>query len=126
MKEFNFRNDRNPMHLVVIEGKEYRFHPLSYQCKQAIDAYTKKIAPLIERLKQQDEIDEEECVAINMQGCEIAKETINGILGEKAYDEIFRVRTMDFGETQQLLNFLFDEVIAYSKGKITEHEYITG
>lgn len=126
MKEFNFEKDRNPMHVVRIEGKEYAFHPLSYQCKHAIDTYTKKIAPLIERLKQSDEIDEAECIAINMQGCEIAKETINGILKENAFDEIFRERTMDFGETQQVLNFLFDEVIAYSKGKLNEHEHTAG
>ena len=49
-----------------------------------------------------------------IRSCSLVRETVNNILGKGAYEKIFKNRTVDFYDHQNLITFLFNEILAFS------------
>lgn len=120
MKEFKFKAQKVEELILKIDGKEYTFNPLTYNTKKAMEKYVIMNQTLVNKSKKPNN-SKEDLDKIIMDACDLARETVNKILGAKAYDKIFNNRTVIFEEQQELLSYIFESITEFSR-KI-EHEY---
>lgn len=120
MHKFTFDKKEQKLLTVEINGLKFLFNPHTLQTKTASEKFVKCQKPFINKLKQKD-ISQKELDDVVIKSCALVRNTVNDILGKKAYERIFAGRTVDFEEHQKLITFLFEEITEFSKNN---HEFV--
>ena len=114
MSKFTFDKKEQKLLVVEIEGKRFSFNPYTLTVKKAQEKFVKCNEVLINRSKKKN-LTQQEIERIVIDSCSLVKDTINSILGKGSYERIFKGRTIDFYEHQNLISFLFEEIITFCK-----------
>lgn len=116
MNKFTFDKKEQKLLTVEIEGKVFRFNPHTLVVKMASEKFVKCQEPLINKMKKKN-LSKKELDDVVIRSCSLVRETVNNILGKGAYEKIFKNRTVDFYDHQNLITFLFNEILAFSNNE---------
>ena len=128
MKEFNFKEKkRNDGMSLKIGDAIFNFNPLSAKVISASKVYLNENAKLQEDIdiaKNDTVLSDEEKLKkidkLNLEACESIARTVDGILGNGAYEKIFNDRTVDYDEHTEVVCFIFENLEEYGKAIVDE------
>lgn len=122
-KGFEFKKKEENYLTLYIDGKKYRFAPLTLKVKRASDIFVQRAKPIGNKLNSK-KLSQEELEKLSYKYCQLIADAINSILGKGSYDSIFGNRTLNAQEHDEVLTYIFEEIRNYQSnfsGKNEEH-----
>lgn len=113
MKTYKFDEKKVEQFKIDINGVKFEFNPQTLEVQEAIRDFNSRLNPIIAKLDSKD-ITEQELYELTYRACIVTKETINKILGKRAYERIFKNRSADYLENMNLMRFFFKEIKEFS------------
>lgn len=111
----NFKINAEDKHelRIMINGAEYALFPYTLKFMDA----SEKFVVISEELKKESALatTQEERGQVVLKACRLVKETINSILGKNAYQRIFQNMTVNLKQHDELMNYVFEQVIEFKK-----------